>query len=490
MLNPTQNRRALTRRALVGSLVAVALGVAALAALRPAAQAASRRPHGFNIHAVAVALPVVMKVQRTLGVGVAVSAGPSPTLNAARLLAGVNAWQKSGQWWSGGALPQPTLAVQKPLFSAIKRPLRKKPAPKWPVPKQTATPPPPKADAEVPAVWAVPAGFATMSFVDEGHSLTPEAAAAQEKVLAAHPDDPAAHGRLLGYYSATRFDVPWLHSAAYAQQIFWFIRNDPEEPFFWGEPNVLLLRRDNPAGFEQGKTLWLKQIAAHPSRTAILSNAAKYCLQSDDETAERLLRRAETLEPNNPDWPQQLGQLYELQSTMHSSVRPEPARKALAEYEAAFNLSTSDITKDFLLTNLATTAYNAGEYDKARRYASKLLALAQQLAQSGEPDYFKRGDKATYTANLVVGRLALRDGRPAEAEACLLTMGRLFSSSIKSAFGPNMSLARDLLLAGRRDAALGYLDECGKVWNDPALAEWRSAIQQGKTPDFGANLDY
>jgi hypothetical protein len=55
-------------------------------------------------------------------------------------------------------------------------------------------------------------------------------------------------------------------------------------------------------------------------------------------------------------------------------------------------------------------------------------------------------------------------------------------------FGPNFSLARDLLAAGSRDVVVKYCDEVAKFWGDPRLARWRTAIVAGQTPDFGDNL--
>jgi hypothetical protein len=55
-------------------------------------------------------------------------------------------------------------------------------------------------------------------------------------------------------------------------------------------------------------------------------------------------------------------------------------------------------------------------------------------------------------------------------------------------FGPNFSLARDLLAVGSRDVVLKYCDEVAKFWNDTRLKTWRAAIAAGQTPDFGDNL--
>ncbi len=408
MLNPTQNRRAATRRTIFVSLIAAALGVGTLAALRPAAQAAP------------------------------------------------------------------------------------KPSARRPAPKRLMS----KATARVSAVSAVPGEFDAMTLVGEGGSLTPQAAAQQEKILAARPEDYKAHILLLGYYGRKRF-LPHAQVVPYEQQVFWFIRTHPES-VLCGEVDTWLLKRYNPEGFGQGKSLWLEQVAMHPANTTILGKAASFCNLSDNSTSERLLRQAQGLEPKNPEWPRRLGELYALQShppdwrkpALSAEQQQALAQASLVEYENASRLATNPAMAGSFSKECAVMAYAAGDDDKARNYANDLLAVAQKFAQSASKDYFNQGDEATHYGNLVLGRLALKDGDAASAKAHLLAMGRISGSSTLDSFGPNMSLAQDLLRAGQHDVVLTYFDECAKFWKDSKLAVWRSEVQAGKTPDFGANLDY
>ena len=57
-------------------------------------------------------------------------------------------------------------------------------------------------------------------------------------------------------------------------------------------------------------------------------------------------------------------------------------------------------------------------------------------------------------------------------------------------YGPNMSLAKDLLEKGERQVVLDYFALCGKFWNYGRLGEWSQQVKEGKIPDFGANLGY
>lgn len=59
-------------------------------------------------------------------------------------------------------------------------------------------------------------------------------------------------------------------------------------------------------------------------------------------------------------------------------------------------------------------------------------------------------------------------------------------------FGPNMSLAEDLLKAGQRQPVLDHFERCRTFWrlDHGQLDKWSQEVQDGKTPDFGANLQY
>jgi hypothetical protein len=59
-------------------------------------------------------------------------------------------------------------------------------------------------------------------------------------------------------------------------------------------------------------------------------------------------------------------------------------------------------------------------------------------------------------------------------------------------FGPNMSLAKDLVEKGERDSVLAYFELCRKFWekDEGRLDQWSRDVKSGKVPDFGGNLSY
>lgn len=244
-----------------------------------------------------------------------------------------------------------------------------------------------------------------------GQGQSPNAVLVQEQQLAAEPNDYAAHLRLLGYYLNSGFfgkPLPLVAARlAYRGQVFWLIQNHPESLLFSRE-YLDVPRHYVPAMFEGDKSLWQDQIARHPSSAIILGNAEGYYLLSDKALGEKYLLQAQTLEPSNPEWPSRLGELYQLNGPFPpAAVVAQSSKKALAEYEKSVALASKSSQfstyANMAEAALAETAFDAGEYDKAKQYAEEKLKRGQN-----KQGYNPSAD--VYTANQVLGRLALRGG--------------------------------------------------------------------------------
>jgi tetratricopeptide (TPR) repeat protein len=127
-----------------------------------------------------------------------------------------------------------------------------------------------------------------------------------------------------------------------------------------------------------------------------------------------------------------------------------------------------------------------GHVDDARRYATELLNLAPQFHED-----WNYGN-AIQDGNLVLGRIAVREGRMDEAKQYLGKAGESPGSPQMDTFGPNMSLAKDLLEKGDRQIVLEYFDACRKFWkkDNGRLDRWARDVRAGNIPDFGPNLVY
>lgn len=130
---------------------------------------------------------------------------------------------------------------------------------------------------------------------------------------------------------------------------------------------------------------------------------------------------------------------------------------------------------------------NAGADAMARRYAEELLRLAM-LNYRDDGLY----GNAVHKAHIVLGRVALREGNVSQAKGHLLQAGQTPGSPQLDSAGPNMTLARDLLLAGEREGVLDYFALCSEFWETDfgSLDYWTWQVRQGEMPSFGGNLLY
>ena len=136
------------------------------------------------------------------------------------------------------------------------------------------------------------------------------------------------------------------------------------------------------------------------------------------------------------------------------------------------------------LQQAAKLAFVQGEFEEAEKYARELQSLT-----AGFVDEQDKG-QGIHDANLVLGRLALRKGDVDDAKGYLLAAGQTSGSPGLNSFGPNMSLAKDLLEQGEQEVVLEYFELCRLFWemDQGRLDKWVKQAKRGRVPDFGANL--
>jgi hypothetical protein len=148
--------------------------------------------------------------------------------------------------------------------------------------------------------------------------------------------------------------------------------------------------------------------------------------------------------------------------------------------------ATNNEDRFCFLDDAAKQSFNVGNIDNAGNFAKELLTMA--------PDFKSNWNygNAIQDGNLVLGRIALREGHVQEAGQYLLAAGKSPGSPGMDSFGPNMSLAKDLLEKGQREVVLQYFGLCRKFWTMDygKLDEWSNEVKAGTIPDFGANLVY
>ena len=167
----------------------------------------------------------------------------------------------------------------------------------------------------------------------------------------------------------------------------------------------------------------------------------------------------------------------------------------LSGLESDMAAAESEFDMFLLLPRVAKAALEAGLNDKATEYARKTLQLVPKFQSPAitlnHGPVSNVGD-AVFTGNLVLGRLAILKGDTESAKKYLLLAGQTDGSPGLDTFGPNLSLARELLLVSEGETVLKFLDECRVFWRSERgrLDQWSLEIQSGKTPNFGNNLIY
>ena len=138
-----------------------------------------------------------------------------------------------------------------------------------------------------------------------------------------------------------------------------------------------------------------------------------------------------------------------------------------------------------LSTLYQTLAMHAASPDLRAGFMKKRLATLEMAPASSDPQRRLNQLPVLVTAAFDAGEME-------KAKACLLAAGHVHGDPALSSFGPNMSLAKELLEKGEREVVLQYFELCQKFWpyGSRQLAAWKLAVEKGEVPQFGANLIY
>jgi tetratricopeptide (TPR) repeat protein len=321
--------------------------------------------------------------------------------------------------------------------------------------------------------------------VVKSKDLTKQEVLNLEEQLIQEPNNILIRAKLLGFYSSGRFDSAQAKDS-YQRHALWIIGNYPDNEIA-GHFNIELNPITDGEVYLEAKQLWLKQVNKYPQNTSVIRNAANFFLISESAIAEQLLKKAQSLEPKNPEWPRQLAQLYNLK-TIHQepSAKLDNAKESLRQMEKTLELIVSERERFYLLADTAKAAYKSGYPEKAENYAKELLELAQKY-----PLDWNYGNAIHY-ANIILGRIALAQNNVESAKQHLLEAGKTAGSPQLNSFGPNMMLAKELLERNETQTVLSYLELCGNFWEmgQEEITQWSELIKAGKTPDFTMHLEY
>jgi len=315
----------------------------------------------------------------------------------------------------------------------------------------------------------------------KGAELSASGAARLEARLEQEPEDVEKRTILLGYYLVNQRQDESIQEKRRAH-VLWLIENSPEADVLSAPYGALDPIRDTTA-YGQAKQLWEGQLEKQPENLKLLENASKFFLLHEPKIAKQSLEKARALKPKDPKWPDALGQFYFLKVIRSSGkAKIEAGEKALEQLEIAYELSDDD-GRDSQLGRIAKAAMAAKNTDKAKEYAMKMLAQDRDDWNSGNN---------IHDGNAILGQVALLSDDVDEAKRRLLEAGKTHGSPQLGSFGPNMTLAKELLKRGEKETVLEYFDLCSEFWEmgGDRLEQWSAKVKAGKRPAFGGNLNY
>jgi hypothetical protein len=255
------------------------------------------------------------------------------------------------------------------------------------------------------------------------------------------------------------------------KQLAWLVTHRPTS-------NLTRTVATSVAGWDRGplreelRALWLAAVERVPNDPGALVNASNFFAGLEPERSLMLLQSARDLSPTDPGLELKLSHHWLLRARRQRLAEPaaryyledrydaEPGRKALAHAERAVALSGGSALTDTLLVNRVESAVAAGRWDLSEQYATELSAWVDHA-----PVRARMGD-AVFHSQRILGHVALRRGDVEAAKAHLLRCCSGGSSPVLHSFGPDFSLAQELLDRGERETVLEFLEQCRTIWTD------------------------
>jgi hypothetical protein len=341
-----------------------------------------------------------------------------------------------------------------------------------------------------------------------GKSLPSQEARALKRKVALEPNDVRSRLFLLGYLENNR-----PNSAAYANNLIWFIDNRPNDIIheFVRSRDTLLFRK--------AKKRWLRQVRLNPNNTRILYNAARFCQGWCLNDSVKFLKRASQLSPESEDYALELAQVYSRMAGKYSPRKNRAlARKSVEQIKIAIdcyairNHEHSYLLQyfDFEVLRFAEVALAQGLLDEANELGQILLKRKaldkQRIPPKVLKQYAPQYHRSSNFGNSILGRVALVRGDAKTAKRYLSRM-----ILVSADWFADWKLAQQLLQAGEAELVAEYVEHCRRFWqqivNDlqkglpnrtgylPATLEqavdwekktssWINQIKRGRHPQF------
>lgn len=240
-------------------------------------------------------------------------------------------------------------------------------------------------------------------------------------------------------------------------QLVWLVRNLPGSSLAGLVAPSCGVPRDW-IDMEPLRLAWLDAVRDHETDAEVLDHAASYFLFQDPDKTLAFLERARELEPGQSRRELRLAHHWRFAARFLSRSDPQAGAKALAHAQRAVELEGASAHRDSCRVVRLQCAVAADRWDLAERYATELSDRVERKSSWGPS-----GD-AVFHSQRVLGHVALRRGDVDAARQHLLRCCSGGSSPVLGSFGPDFSLAQELLDLGERATVLEFLEQCRTIW--------------------------
>jgi tetratricopeptide (TPR) repeat protein len=246
------------------------------------------------------------------------------------------------------------------------------------------------------------------------------------------------------------------------EHILWMIENHPDAAIL--DPLASMLELWSKRTAQVTRKAWIEQIKKNPGSPQVFWNAASGVSAADQALMAQWYEKGQALEPEDPKWAERLGNYY---------FHARQSAKSLEEYKKAYPKGKNKV---YMITRMAKSALDCAKLKEAEKYAREMQHLAEKYGDKDE-----NGVRLLFNANLVLGGIALKQGKTAEAGRYLLKAGEKPDSLRRN---PDFTLAKNLLKAGQKDVVLQFIQSCSKFWSKALCEKWIKQIKEGKVPNF------
>lgn len=321
-------------------------------------------------------------------------------------------------------------------------------------------------------------------FFLEGWDLDVKEIQKLDNELKDNPETITARIKVLGYFRKQLLDTENNeYEQKYLKHLKYLIKKIPQSSIFSSPLIELQPELDfDQRIFNQLKPIWQKHLAGNNNNYNLLINSGTFFLPFEEDLAESLFFKANTIEPNDLDAIENIARVYNLKN---GGINSETKKENITNLLEQLRLESITVSGSRLIEKISKfismldTALSNNMLDEISEYSDSLKNLYQQLLTDGAQD-----EDLIHDVNIILGKIEFELGNFDLSTAYLLKAGNVQGSARLSTFGPDMELAQKLLDYGKSGAVLSYLELCKSFWELGAdkIDEWILLIKNGRSP--------